>query len=137
MRRTIIQALVRSFLSLLLFAIIPAACESDEERLEPLPYQVLVSIQSTSTITFDEAIQALTEQYRVTEEQIAEYKKRLDMAAMRSRVYNAHVITYNTTDPNGRPVVASGVVYYPKTGKPRGVIEAISFSKNKFQFFIP
>lgn len=123
---------VCNFLLLILLLLL-TACESDEERLEPLPYQVLVSIQSTTEITFDEGLQGLIEQGRMTEEDLAPYKQRLDMAAMRSRRYDAHVVTYHTTDPNGHPVVASGVVYYPKTGKPRGVIEAISFNKNKYQ----
>ena len=122
-----------NFILLMIFTLLTAACENDEERLEPLPYQTLVSIQSTTKITFDEGLQGLIDQGRVTEEEIAPYKKRIDMAAMRARVYNAHIITYHTTDPNGKPVVASGVVYYPKTGKPRGVIEAISFNKNKEQ----
>lgn len=109
------------------------SCEGDEARLEPQPYQVLVNIQSSTEITFDEGLQGLIDQGRVTEEEIAPYKKKLNTGAMRARVYNAHVVTYHTTDPNGHPVVASGVVYYPKTGKPRGVIEALSFNKYKAQ----
>ena len=109
------------------------SCEGDEARLVLQPYQVLVNIQSTTEITFDEGLQGLIDQGRVTEEEIAPYKKKLNTGAMRARVYNAHVVTYHTTDPNGHPVVASGVVYYPKTGKPRGVIEALSFNKYKAQ----
>ena len=107
------------------------SCESDEERLEPLSYQVLVNIQSTTEITFYEALQEVMKQYQVTEEDRAPYRRQLDMGAMRARRYDAHVITYHTTDPNGHRVVASGVVYYPKTGKPRGVIEALSYNKHK------
>ena len=107
------------------------SCESDEERLEPLSYQVLVNIQSTTEITFYEALQEVMKQYQVTEEDRAPYRRQLNMGAMRARRYDAHVITYHTTDPNGHPVVASGVVYYPKTGKPRGVIEALSYNKYK------
>lgn len=121
-------------LSLFAVMLLAAACQSDdEERLEPQPYQVLVGIQSTTTITFDECLQGLIDQGRISEEDIAPHRSRLKTAAMRSRNYDAHVITYHTTEPNGKPVVASGVVYYPKTGKPHGVIEAISFNKNKFQ----
>ncbi|MCR4603683.1 MAG: hypothetical protein K5683_09170 [Prevotella sp.] len=112
--------------------LLTSACESDEERLEPQPYQTLVNIQSTTSITFDEALQRLMEQRHISDEQMAPYRHEVNMAALRSRKYNAHVITYHTTDPNGKPVIASGVVYYPKSGKPRGVIEAISFNKNKF-----
>lgn len=36
--------------------------------------------------------------------------------------YNIHGITYHTIDPFGNPIVASGVIYYPKKMKPKGVI---------------
>jgi pimeloyl-ACP methyl ester carboxylesterase len=120
--------------AMMLFAILlTISCESDEEHLEPLPYQVLVGIQATTTITFEEGLQGLMDQGNMTEEEIAPYRKKLDMASMRTRRYDAHVVTYHTTDPNGHPVVASGVVYYPKTGKPRGVIEAVSLNKTKYE----
>lgn len=53
------------------------------------------------------------------------------MAKLRARKYKAHVISYHTTDPNGQPVIASGVVYYPQSGSPRGVIEAVSLNTDK------
>lgn len=107
------------------------SCDEEEKHLEPLPYQVLDSIYSTTVITFDEALQATTDEFNLTEEQLEPYRNRIKMASMRSRQYNAHVVTYHTTDPHGQPVIASGVIYYPRSGKPRGVIEAISFNKYK------
>lgn len=107
-------------------------CQPDEEHLKAEPYQVLESILSTHDITFKETVDVLMEEMRVTEEQVAPYRKKLELATLRARNYKAHVITYHTVDPNGQPVIASGVVYYPKTGKPKGVIEALSYNKNKF-----
>ena len=128
---------MRVFVSFLLVAMVMmviAGCKEEEEHLSPLPYSVLVSIEKTEEITFDETIASLKEEFAISDERVEPYKQTLNMAALRSRVYRAHVITYHTTDPNGHPVIASGVVYYPKSGHPRGVIEALSFNKNKFQY---
>lgn len=118
-------------LSLLTGMFLVQACQDDEEHLESEPYRVLDSILRTEVITFDEALQATLDELGVDDEQIAPYRQRVKMASLRSRVYNAHVINYNTTDVYGRPLVVSGVVYYPKSGKPKGVIEAMSFNKEK------
>ena len=107
------------------------SCQSDEERLEAQPYQVLDSILSTTDISFDEALEALFEEASISEEQVAPYRQTMKMAALRARNYKAYTISYHTIDPNGHPVIASGVVYYPKTGTPRGVIEAVSYIKDK------
>lgn len=96
-----------------------------------MPYKVLNAIKSTTDITFAQVVKFLTTEEGITEEQVRPYKQRIDMAALRARNYKAYTITYHTTDPKGNPVLASGVVYYPKSGKPKGVIEALPYSKNK------
>lgn len=123
---------VLACLLLLTGMLLVLACQEDEERLEAVPYLVLESVVRTEEITFDETLRATLDELGVTEEEIASYQQTVKMASLRSRVYKAHVITYHTTDPNGRPVVASGVVYYPKSGKPKGVIETLTFNKEKF-----
>lgn len=111
-----------------------SSCSDDEERLSAVPYAVLDTIVSTQDITFDAALHDVAEQMGLGDEDLAPYRQRLNMAAMRSRVYHAHVITYHSSDPDGKPVIVSGVVYYPKSGKPRGVIEALSYNKNKMDY---
>lgn len=142
-----------SRLLLLMGLLLVLACHDDERPAEPEPPQeeepqeeepqqedpqqvvdssrVLVSVVRTEEITFDEALAATLENLGVSEKTVSSYSFLLQLAALRSRVYNAHVVTYRTTDPHGQPVVASGVVYYPKTGKPKGVLEALSFHKEK------
>ena len=120
-------------IGLLLFVFTLISCQSDEEHLKAEPYQVLESIVSSQDLFFEDALNTLLKIGDVTEEQIKPYKKKVDMAALRARKYKAHIIKYHTTDPHGNPVIASGVVYYPKTGNPRGVIEAVSFNKVKSQ----
>lgn len=124
---------------LLLAAVALCSCEGEEARLEPVPYLVVDSIYPATELTFRQVVDTLLGQSVLVEEALkddanANYSKKIDMAELRSRKYNAHVVTYHTTDPNGQPVIASGVVYYPKTGKPRGVIEALSFNKNKYDY---
>lgn len=111
------------------------SCQDDEGHLEPVPYQVLDSILSIRDITVDEVQEsmiAMIGEAGLDEERvIAPYKQQIDMAILRARKYKAFTVSYHTVDPNGLPVVASGVVYYPNSGTPRGIIEAISFSKEK------
>ncbi|RRD02715.1 hypothetical protein [Prevotella sp. OH937_COT-195] len=48
--------------------------------------------------------------------------EKLDLFLKLVPKYTIHGITYHTIDPNGNPVLASGVIYYPKRIKPKGVI---------------
>lgn len=129
-----VHPLMRRLSSWLLVVVVMVvvSCSDDDERLEPVPYQVLESIVRTDQITFDEALQGALQELEVSEEEIEPYRKAVELGQLRSRVYKAHIVTYHTTDPSGQPTVASGVVYYPKSGKPKGVIETLSFNKEKF-----
>lgn len=111
-----------------------ASCQKDEDHLEPIPYQVLDSILSTRDITVDDVQASMIDLLRdagYDEELLAPYEDKIKMASLRARKYSAYTITYHTVDPNGVPVIASGVVYYPKSGTPRGVIEAVSYNPSK------
>ena len=108
------------------------ACKDDEEHLSAEPYQVLDRILETNDIYFYDALQTMFSNNGITEEMQKPYKQQIQAAAMKSRAYKAYTIAYHTTDPHGKPIVASGVVYYPKSGKPRGVIEAVSFNNDKY-----
>ncbi|MCR4852252.1 MAG: hypothetical protein K5893_01505 [Prevotella sp.] len=119
------------------------SCQSDEEELEPVPYQKLEAIVSEQDIVFNDVIKILQREAGTIENVLGkenidtgdglmeQYSDMLDMAALRARKYKAYTINYHTTDPNGKPIIASGVVYYPKTGSPKGVIEALSTNKDK------
>ena len=110
------------------------SCQKDEDHLEPIPYQVLESILSTNDITVDDVKDSMIDMLRdagYDERMIAPYEDKIQMASLRARKYTAYTISYHTVDPNGVPVIASGVVYYPKSGTPRGVIEAVSYNPAK------
>lgn len=107
------------------------SCQEEEERIKEEPYQVLDSIVSTDELVFEDAVNKMAEEVGATPEDLEPYKRKINMAAMRARKYKAYTITYHTIDPHGHSVIASGVVYYPKTGTPRGVIEAIPYNKIK------
>ena len=133
MRLTIHHVLVLACFLLLSCAFCLISCESEQEHLKPEPYQVLDSILSTHEVVFKEAVNEMLEDVGLTQDDLKPYKHEIDLAALRARKYKAYVITYHTTDPHGRPVIASGVVYYPKSGRARGVIEAVPFNKNKYK----
>ena len=65
-------------------AIIMGGCQPDEEHLKAEPYQVLESILSTHDITFKETVDVLMEEMHVTEEQVAPYRKKLELATLRA-----------------------------------------------------
>lgn len=48
--------------------------------------------------------------------------KKLKLYMKLAPKYNIHGIKYYTTDPNGNAVIASGVLYYPKKIRPKGVV---------------
>ena len=138
-----------SRLLLLMGLLLVLACHDDERPVEPEPSQeeetqpeeprqevdssgMLVSVVRTEEINFVDALEGTLTELGVSVTDLPSYSALLEIASLRSRVYNAHVVTYHTTDPYGQPVVASGVVYYPQTGKPKGVIEALSFHKEKY-----
>ena len=121
--------------SLLAFCMISAtSCESGEGLLEPKPYQVLDSILSIKDISVEDVRNSMIDLLREAgydERLIEPYKDKIGLASLRARKYWAYTISYHTVDPNGIPVIASGVVYYPKSGTPRGVIEALSYNPEK------
>ncbi|NMB37494.1 MAG: hypothetical protein GX993_05585 [Bacteroidales bacterium] len=57
--------------------------------------------------------------------------EKLNLYIMLSKDQTVHGIAYNTKDPLGNPVVASGLLYYPKNNKPKGVLFIYPFFKSK------
>lgn len=45
--------------------------------------------------------------------------------------YTLHGVAYNTKDPLGKPIVASGLIYYPQKSKPKGVIFIYPYFRTK------
>ena len=105
------------------------ACSGDDE-LKPVEPEVLEEVVRTETVTLQQIVDFLYEDFDVTEEQQADIEKNLALLRAVTCPLTAHTVHYRTTDPNGTPVTASGVVYYPKRSVPRGVIEVMPLNKS-------
>lgn len=107
------------------------ACSEKDETLPPLEPQVLEEVVSTQTVTLQDILDFLYEDFGVTAEQQADIEHNLAPLRMVACNMTAYSVRYRTTAPDGSPVTASGVVYYPKRNIPRGVLEVMPINKSK------
>ena len=107
------------------------ACSEKDETVPSLEPQVLEEVVSTQTVTLQEIVDFLYEDFSVTEEQQADIEQNLAPLRLVACNMTAHTVRYRTTAPDGSPVTASGVVYYPKRNIPRGVLEIMPINKSK------
>ncbi|MBP5381273.1 MAG: alpha/beta fold hydrolase [Bacteroidaceae bacterium] len=118
------------YLLMLAVPLLWCAC-SEEEWLSPIEYNVLEEIKAKEVITLQETLDYLFEDYGVTPEMQADIEHRVEPLRLLTTDLVAYTITYNTTSPDGQPIVASGVVYYPKRGNPKGMLEVSPINKSK------
>lgn len=107
------------------------ACSDNDGILSPIEPQVLEEVVGTQTVTLQEILDQLYEDFSMTEEQRANTEQNLALMRLIACNMTAHTVRYRTTAPDGSPVTASGVVYYPNRSAPRGVIEAMPINKSK------
>ncbi|MGI5847435.1 MAG: hypothetical protein ACOX5T_05370 [Candidatus Cryptobacteroides sp.] len=65
------------------------------------------------------------------EQQSKKILDKLNLYVALAKDYTMHGVAYNTKDPLGKSIVASGLIYYPQKRKPKGVIYISPFFKNK------
>lgn len=82
----------------------------------PLSNEYLVAVNETVDFVADDVFNAFGAN---------EYPEIADLAAraLRAKAYRAALVTYNTVDPWGNPVIADATFYYPTDVKIKGVIE--------------
>ena len=107
-----------------------SAC-GDDGHLDPVEPEALDHVIYTRDITFQDAVDYMKEDYHLSDADIEPYEREIAAARLLARPYRAHAIAYHTVTPDGQPVVASGVVYYPRRGSPRGLIEVSPVNKSK------
>lgn len=117
-----------STLAVLFFLV---ACSEKDETEPPFEPQVLEEVVGTQTVTLQEIVDFLYEDFDVPVEQQADIEQNLAPLRMIACNMTAYTVRYRTTAPDGSPVTASGVVYYPKRGVPRGVLEVMPINKSK------
>ena len=105
------------------------ACTPDNENEKPVP-ETFVECLYSKTISLKDMADELLDRRGVTDEDLGGYRPLIDALLSGGIEYNVHAITYNTVTPNGQPIVASGVVYYP-CETPVGVVEVSPICKSK------
>ena len=122
----------KCFLITLLALLVLDSCgEQNDNQFEPVPYQVFSKLLFTKDISFQELIDYTQQHYGLTDEQLREHSAELAMLKVAVPAYRAYRIAYLTVSPNGIPVEASGVLYYPKHHKVKGVVEVSSVLMDK------
>ena len=107
------------------------ACSDDNSPLQETHNEKLNSILYEKTITLRETLEDVFVQYEVTDEMLGPYQTFVNMLLTLPVKYKVYAITYHTVSPTGSPVNASGVVYYPMSTIPKGVIEVTPVNKSK------
>lgn len=116
----------------LTLAIGAISCNHEESTpWEPIDYEQFTGLIYSRSITLEEAFRDAVRQYNVSEETLKPHEKNINLLLSLRIEYEAHAIRYQTKDPHGNPIEASGVIYYPKKGRPKGVIEFSPISKIK------
>ncbi|MCI6160194.1 MAG: lipase family protein [Prevotella sp.] len=130
-----LSSLLRWCLTLAI-AISLSSCEkeSDEPPFQEVAYERFAGQLFEKEVVPEEDIQKALREFEIESlEQLvsnedspyAKFKREIERLFPYLKLmpqYNIHGIAYHTVDPNGNPVVASGVVYYPKRMKPKGVV---------------
>ena len=107
------------------------ACSDEEIPIEELQYEKFDGILYEKTITLRETMQDVLRQYEITDEMLKPYEGVLKVLFGLDVRYKVYAITYHTVTPQGSPIKASGVIYYPLSTKPKGVLEISPVNKSK------
>ena len=112
---------------LLLFVLSGCLSCSREAPFTPVECQYFVEETFSRDVSFDDVFRSIKKEYEAVgvdaDAFISKYDTEIRMVRLLSQPYAAHGITYHTVDVEGNPVIASGVVYYPKTGASGFVVE--------------
>ncbi len=132
-----------SFSILLMIAFSLLCCERvsdiDFEKIEYVNYNHQLFEED---VKMGELIRQVSKDFETTPKQMLseigydeqQSKKILDKVNLYvalAKDYTVHGVAYNTKDPHGKSTVASGLIYYPKKRKPKGVIIIYPFFKTK------
>ncbi|WP_373799438.1 alpha/beta fold hydrolase, partial [Bacteroides heparinolyticus] len=139
-----IKSLIKSMLPALFLMSALLSCARDEpEPFEPVEYEKFAGELFSKTVRLGDITTEILRQFKissieelllgqgVSESEIESAISKINLYLKLAGECEAHGITYHTTDPDGKPIIASGVLYYPKSGRPKGVIEVVPWFKSK------
>ena len=107
------------------------SCSEEEEDQAPQQEPVLESVVSIEKVTLQEILDFLIEDYNVSPEELAQFDDKLQFLRSVAVDLTAYSVKYHTVTPDGQPIVASGMVYYPDIKNPRGVVEVSPINRGK------
>lgn len=113
---------------MLLALCLALACSKD---FKPRDFGKFEKLLNTSSTTFDEVFEATCRMYNLGEETLGPFADRIALMRAICPDYIVYDISYRTTDPLGRPVTASGSIFYPKSFGKNGVLEICPINKSR------
>ena len=91
----------------------------------------LVAVLGERTMTFDEQLAGVLDDFG-SDISADDYSSIINLFEKLGRATRYVAVEYRTVDPKGNPVVASGIIAYPETGKFRGTLEVSPYTKEKY-----
>ncbi len=138
------KSLIRTLIcALLLLSAFPACDRSETEPFEPVEYDKFSGLLFSKAVSLEDfvtqalrqigmpSLEAFLRKQGFQESEIRAAESKIRLYLRMAGQYDVHGITYHTHNPKGEPVVASGVLYYPKSRDPKGVIEVVPWIKSK------
>ncbi len=139
-----LKSFARAAMLALLLVNVFQACDRDESApFEPVEYEKFSGLLFSKTLNLEElstevlrqfGMQSIEEVLRlqgIPESEIKSLASKIRLYIKLSGEYDVHGITYHTVSSTGEAVVASGVLFYPKSRNPKGVIEIVPWIKSK------
>ena len=118
-------------LSFSIALILLTGCEKEQEQ--PVENKYFVEVTYEKTFSASDGLKERMDNYGISPEEFPEYQSILSFISSITAKFHATVINYNTKDPNGNDVIASGVIYYPEGKDVKGVIEITPITRGKKQ----
>ena len=93
--------------------------------------EYLVSVLKERSMNFDAQLDSILTDFGAFVD-TEQYRSIINTARKIGRPTHYVAVEYNTVDPKGNPIVASGIIAYPEKGKFRGTVEVSPYTKEKY-----
>lgn len=110
-------------------ALVLSSCK--EREFVPLDCTVYDSMIFERGVSFTMMVEDVMAQYGSHAGNYGELKGLLEEGKAAAKNYTLYGIRYRTTDHEGKPTLASGLIYYPETTHIEGIIEIVPVTKNR------
>ena len=112
---------------LLLLPLLAGSCRYEDP--EPLVCEVFEDLLFERKVDFDAMLSDMRHHYGETTGTFEGFEEAVKDARLIAEDFTVYGISYRTVDHQGRPVKASGLVYFPETTHIQGIIEILPVNK--------